>query len=169
MLQQIVSHTPTYVWAILALLIYRGVAASADRTVTLRSLAILPGVMLVLALQDIASKFGLHAMQWTFWLLGAGAGMALAWRRFDPASVAPGAQAGTVVLRGSWQPLALMLAIFCVKYSVAVLLAVQPAARQNDIVVAAICVAFGLANGVFLGRLACVLRCAGRQTAQAPA
>ena len=33
MIQQIVSHTPVYVWALLAFLLYRGYLASRDREV----------------------------------------------------------------------------------------------------------------------------------------
>ena len=37
-MQQLFSHTPLYVWAILAFLVYRGVLASRVREVSLRKL-----------------------------------------------------------------------------------------------------------------------------------
>lgn len=155
MIQQIISHTPLYVWAILAFLVTRGMAASADREVTVRSLFIIPAVMLALSLLDLDNKFGIDHLVAILWLAGALAGAGLVWRNFDRGAVVCDPAKGTVRLRGSWLPLALMLAIFCTKYVVVVLLHMQPAARDNTGFVAAVCIMFGLFNGAFLGRLAC--------------
>ncbi|MBA5635799.1 hypothetical protein H3H37_01865 [Duganella sp. LX20W] len=157
MLQQIVSHTPIYVWFILAFLISRGVAASADRDVTMRSLVIIPAVMLVLSWLDIDNKFGVDGVVGASWVVGALTGAGLIWRNFDNASIAYDPASGAIRLRGSWMPLALMMAIFCTKYAVAVLVAVLPAAREHALFVVAVCVVFGMFNGAFLGRLACQL------------
>ncbi|MBA5605178.1 hypothetical protein H3H36_07370 [Duganella sp. FT3S] len=155
MLQQIVSHTPLYVWFILAFLISRGMAASADRDVTMRNLVIIPAVMLVLSWLDINNKFGFDGLVAAGWGIGALIGAGLVWRNFDSGSISYSAASGAIRLRGSWLPLALMMAIFCTKYAVAVLLAVLPAARENSLFVVAVCIVFGMFNGAFLGRLAC--------------
>ena len=153
MLIQIVSHTPIHVWAILAFLVYRGMAASRDREVELRKLCIIPVVMLVLSLQDISAKFGLDGIPLAAW--AAGVALALApVLLFGADRIAAGEQAGTVRVRGSWMPLALMMAVFFTKYAASVLLAVFPQAHQNTLAAGAVCVLFGLFNGVFLGRLA---------------
>ncbi|HEU4843517.1 MAG TPA: DUF6622 family protein [Burkholderiaceae bacterium] len=155
MIQQIFSHTPLYVWAILVFLVTRGMAASADREVTVRSLFVIPAVMLALSLVDLDNKFGIDHLVAILWLGGALAGAGLVWRNFDRSAIVCDRAKGTVRLRGSWLPLALMLAIFCTKYLVAVLLHMQPAARDNAGVLAAVCIVFGLFNGAFLGRLGC--------------
>lgn len=157
MLQQIVSHTPIYVWFILAFLISRGVAASTDRDVTMRHLVIIPAVMLVLSWLDINNKFGVGGLVAAGWAMGALIGAGLVWRNFDSGSIAYDPASGAISLRGSWLPLALMMAIFCTKYAVAVLVAMLPAARENSLFVAAVCIVFGMFNGAFLGRLACQL------------
>ena len=54
MLQQIFSHTPLYVWAILGFLVYRGVLASRTREVTLRKLFIVPLVWRALDLPSLS-------------------------------------------------------------------------------------------------------------------
>jgi hypothetical protein len=59
---QLLSHTPLYVWAILAFLVYRGTAAMRDREVEFRKLCIIPLVMLGLSLQDMSAKFGLDGL-----------------------------------------------------------------------------------------------------------
>lgn len=153
MLIQIVSHTPIHVWAILAFLVYRGMAASRDREVELRKLCIIPVVMLVLSLQDISAKFGLDGIPLAAW--AAGVALALApVLLFGADRITAGEQAGTVRVRGSWMPLALMMAVFFTKYAASVLLAVFPQVHQNTLAAGAVCVLFGLFNGVFLGRLA---------------
>ena len=159
MLQQILIHTPVYVWVILAILIYRGVAASKDRVVRYRSVFIVPAIMLALGLNGVAGGFGLQSPAGAAWLGGMLAGTALAW------TLAAGRQAGgaadhlvdraagTVLQRGSWVPLALMMAVFCCKYAVGATLAVQPAMQGDPRFAIPACLVFGLSNGIFIGRL----------------
>ncbi|NVE01100.1 DUF6622 family protein [Massilia sp. BJB1822] len=151
MLQQTLSHAPIYVWAILAFLLYRGLAASKDRVQSYRSAFIIPSVMLVLGWQSVAHGFGLETPVGAAWILGMLAGAGLAWMRSAPVTV--DRVAGVVVQRGSWLPLALMMAVFCGKYAVAVALSIQPALRGDLRFALPVCLAFGLFGGVFLGRL----------------
>lgn len=156
MLQQIVSHTPVYVWAILAFLIVRGVASSRDRVVSYRSLYIMPAVMLVLGLTSIAGRFDGGATVLAAWLAAMAAGTALAWRLSDGQLAGVDRAARTVQLRGSWTPLALMLVVFLGKYVVAAAMGMRPALAHDADFAMAACALFGLCNGVFNGRL---LRC----------
>jgi hypothetical protein len=156
MLQQIVSHTPVYVWAILAFLVVRGVAASRSRVVSYRSLFILPAVMLALGLSGIAWRAGGSALLAATWLAAMAAGAALAWRMSGGQVAAVDRTARTVRLRGSWTPLALMMTVFLGKYAVAAALGMQPALAHNTGFAVASCALFGLCNGLFNGRL---LRC----------
>lgn len=153
MLQQILIHTPAYVWAILAFLIYRGLSASADREVEFSKLFIIPAVMLLLSVQDLAGKFGLGGITLAAWAAGAMASAFLTWKLTD-ARLVLSEKAGRVHLRGSWLPLALMMLVFSTKYVAAVLLALHPEARQNMLFIVFICSLFGVFNGMFFGRLA---------------
>jgi hypothetical protein len=153
MLQSILSHTPTYVWAILAFLIYRGVAASADRELPLNRIFIVPLAMLALSLHGIGSGFGLHGAAPWFWLCGALLGAALSWQLIDARSITPQPRQGTIDERGSWLPLALMLSIFGTKYVVAVCLSVQPERAREVLFMGVVCGLFGLFNGLFIGKL----------------
>jgi hypothetical protein len=153
MLQQILIHTPAYVWAILAFLIYRGVIASTDREVEFNKLFIVPAVMLALSLQDLAARFGLGGMVLLAWSAGAALSAGLVWK-LSAARVVPGNRPGSVLLRGSWLPLALMMGVFCTKYAAAVLFAMNPQAQQNVVFIGLVCALFGIINGIFLGRLA---------------
>lgn len=153
MLQQILIHTPVYVWAILAVLVWRGSAALRDREMTLRSLFIVPAVMLALSLQDVGSKFGSSGLAWAAWTAAAAAAALLVWKS-GRSRTAPGAAPGSVIVRGSRVPLAMMMAIFFTKYAASVLLAVLPHARQDALAASGVCALFGVFNGCFLGRLA---------------
>lgn len=153
MLTQILAHTPIHVWAILAFLVYRGLIAGRDREVEMRKLCIIPIVMLVLSLQDISAKFGLDGIALAAWV----AGVAIALPPvllFGANRIAAGTASGTVQVRGSWVPLAMMMAVFFTKYAASAMLAVFPLAHQNALAAGAVCALFGLFNGLFLGRLA---------------
>lgn len=171
MLQQIISQTPTYVWAILAVLVYRGAAAARDRVVGLRSVFVLPVVMLALGLQALASGFGLVSPAAAAWLIGLAIGACLAWRA-SAGGVSVNRVAGTVLLRGSWLPMALMLALFAGKFAFAVTLSVQPSLKADLAFALPACAAFGALAGAFLGRplhVAAALRAAPVGAAQVQA
>lgn len=153
MLMHILTHTPIYVWAILAFLVQRGMTAMHDRELTMRKLCIIPVVMLGLSLQDMSAKFGLDGLALAAWAVGAGGAVLLACR-VKGERIAAGSTPGTVRVRGSWAPLAMMMAVFLTKYLASVALAIVPQARQDALFVAVVCALFGLFNGWFLGRLA---------------
>lgn len=153
MLNQILTNTPLYVWAILALLIARGVIALRTRDVAMRKLFIIPLVMLALSLFDIAAKFGLGGIGFATWVATMAVTLALL-VQFGGARIAPAAKPGHVVVRGSVFPLAMMMAIFATKYVTSVAVAVQPHLRDNLGFTLAVCALFGVFSGYFLGRLA---------------
>ena len=153
MLQHIFSHTPLYVWAILGFLVYRGVLASRAREVTLRKLCIIPLVMLALSLSGVHGSFGFDGMAPFAWVTGALAGAALAWSLTDARKLTACPERGSVQLPGSWLPLILMMSIFCMKYAVAVALAIVPAYAQAGSFVVPVCLAYGCFSGLFLGGL----------------
>ena len=152
-MQQLFSHTPTYVWAILAFLVYRGVLASRAREVTLRKLCIIPLVMLALSLSGVRGSFGFDGVAPFAWAAGALAGGLLAWSLTDARKLTACPERGTLRLAGSWLPLTLMMSIFCMKYAVAVSLAIHPAYAHATGFVLFVCVAYGCFSGIFLGGL----------------
>ena len=156
-MQQLFSHTPLYVWAILAFLVYRGVLASRAREVTLRKLCIIPLVMLALSLSGVRGSFGFDGVAPFAWAVGALAGGLLAWSMTNPRKLTPVTERGSMQLAGSWLPLILMMSIFCMKYAVAVSLAIHPAYAHALGFVLFVCAAYGCFSGIFLGGLLCTL------------
>jgi len=153
MIQQIISHTPVYVWALLAFLIYRGWLASQDRETSLLKVAVIPLVMLGLAVSSISTAGPLGESVWAIWALGAAASAAMIWT-LSTRDIIVNRAAGTLQQRGSWMPLCLMVAIFVTKYTVAVLSAMHPEMAHSLPFAASITLLYGVFNGLFLGRLA---------------
>ncbi len=155
MIQQIVSHTPVYVWALLAFLVYRGVAATEDREVSLVKLFIIPVVMLAISLAGMNGHGLLGAGVWAVWMAGMLAAVLVTWTA-GKGEIVVNRGAGTVLQPGSWTPLLLMIAIFVTKYTVAVVSAMHPEMQGQMLFVVVTNGLFGVFNGVFVGRL---LRC----------
>ena len=153
MLQQIFSHPPLYVWAILGFLVYRGVLASRAREVTLRKLCIIPLVMLALSLSGVQGSFGFDGVAPFAWTIGALAGAALAWTLTDARKIVAIPERASVRRPGSWVPLVLMMSIFCMKYAVAVTLSIAPATAHAPGFSVPVCLAYGCFSGIFLGGL----------------
>lgn len=152
MLIQIISHTPLYVWAILAFLVYRGVLAMREREMAFKKLFIIPLVMVALSLQDIVHKFGAGGMGLAAWALGAAATGILVYK-LSAARIGAGTAPGMVRVAGSAAPLVLMMAIFLTKYATAVMLAIHPALAGQPLFAFVVALLFGCFNGYFAGRL----------------
>ena len=116
-------------------------------------LSVIPGVMLVLALSGMSANGALGSGVWGVWAIGVVAGMALTWR-LTSGDIAIDRDAGTIHQRGSWIPLALMVAIFFTKYTVAVVSAMHPELPHSLPFAVGVTALYGVFNGVFIGRLA---------------
>ncbi|PXX38640.1 DUF6622 family protein [Undibacterium pigrum] len=157
MFSQIISNTPIYVWAILGFLAFRGFKASVDRELALRSVVIIPLVMLGLSAHGIVAGFGTEPLVIAAWIATMAAGAAVSWSMVSDKNVRILADKGTVFYRGSWGPLVMMMAIFIMKYIVNVALHVNPALHTNMQFALISTALFGLFNGLFLGKMLRVL------------
>jgi predicted neutral ceramidase superfamily lipid hydrolase len=150
----ILQHTPTWVFALFAVIVWVGYKQTQPRNVSLRRASIMPLVMVVFSFTGIHSAFGNNPLAYLCWVVGLAsvvvAASAMGWQRkarYLPAS-------HRLELPGSWLPLALILAIFFIKYTVAVTLVMHPALRQTMPFVAGLCFTYGLFSGLFLVRAA---------------
>lgn len=153
MIVGIVTHTPLWVWPLLAFLLYRGWQAGRDREVPLIQALALPVVMLGLSLSGLLLGFGAHPANA---LLGAAAMLVagfLSFRGRAAAAIRIDAVRHRIALRGSWQPLLLTLGIFVVKYSAAVALALHPQLASNVWFAWPLAALYGVFSGIFAGRL----------------
>ena len=158
MLTQIASHTPFWVWFLLIALVWLGHSQSKRRTASLAKVAILPLVMVGLSLQGTMNAFGPQALVLGVWGAAGLTTLTLAMGLALPAATHYNADSQRFDLPGSWVPLFLILGIFCTKYTVGALTAVQPALAHGDGFSLAFAALYGAFSGIFLGRAGRLLR-----------
>ena len=158
MISQILSRTPPWVFLLFFALLALGYVQSRPRTVSRGAVSILPVAMAALSLYGVISAFRMAVVPLVVWLIGLAlacvAGLKLARQR--DVSYIQASQSFRVP--GSWWPLALMMAIFCLRYLVAVLSARQMPIVTNSIFIASVAAAYGVFSGLFLARAAVILK-----------
>ena len=156
MLLQILAHTPAWVFALFALLLWMGITQLFPRRASLARITVMPVVMTALAVYGVVSAFAD-----TPWALAAWATMALlvgaATLLLAPASTAQNQphynpQTRSFSLPGSGVPLALMMGIFTTKYAVGVALSLHPALEHDTLVALGISTLYGVFSGSFIAR-----------------
>ena len=157
MLQQIMIHTPVWVWLLLAFLLYRGWLAAFDREVSVRSVIIIPLLMLGLSCNGLVKQFHAEALAMGMAFLVALLAAAWGWHAADNALLKTHPSPRKLYLRGSWLPLLIMVSIFVVKYTVNVTQAVQPAALSGVLPMVMTSGLYGLFAGVSVGRMLRIL------------
>jgi hypothetical protein len=150
---QILAHTPLWVWALFAFLVYRGVAAMGAREVSPYRVLIVPTVFFVWGASSLLERSGGLAPNVAAFLgallVGAAAGRALASLmpapRLSPVT-------GLLAMPGSPVTLVLNCVAFAAKYAGAVALALTSgAAARAEIASVAVAIG-GLFAGLFWGR-----------------
>ena len=143
----ILSHTPLWVWPLIAYGLFVGWSRTRDRVVAPSRLFIMPALIAGLALYHLLSS-GLSAGGLLGFACGAAAGtlagIAVARRR--PARLLDD---GRLALQGDWVPLAIVVAIIFIRYTQGVALGVDPALAQVT--------GFVLASALLSGFLAAMM------------
>jgi hypothetical protein len=130
-LLDIVTHTPLWVWPLLALLIWRGLKNTQARETDTRGLLLLT-ILSALSAYGIVSS-GFSMVVGTGLLLGIAGGMA-GGRYLEEHHPARVAAPGRLLLPGDWTTMATILVTFTLRYVKAVLGAVQPEMLTNPAV-----------------------------------
>jgi hypothetical protein len=152
MLADILQNTPLWVYAILVYVVSLGFRQSADHRRTLRRATLMPLAMAALSLTGLQTSFAHEPIALAAWALGLVVALLLA--------RASGAWAGVrwlpderlLFVPGSWMPLALMLGIFVVKFTVNVMLAIHPSLAVAEPFVTVTGLAYGAFSGAFVSR-----------------
>lgn len=149
---EILTHTPLWVWALLAVLVALGVSQARVQRLARPRLIVLPAVMVALGLNSSWPTFNAHPAMLAAWL-AAFAGCAFAGRRWRAASgTIWNAQQSRLLVPGSWLPLALILVVFWLRYGLAVGFVLHPAWRDDLALLAAVSLLYGAIAGIFAGR-----------------
>ena len=150
-LKQIVMNTPTWVYALFIALVGFGLSQVRARSVSAGRLAIAPLAMAAWSLSSVIGAFGTVTAA-AVWAAGAAVtlGIGLALKR--PEGVRYVAQERRFEIPGSWIPLALVLAIFAVRYVFAVAMGMDPSLRHSAAFIVVASLAYGLLGGLFPSR-----------------
>jgi hypothetical protein len=151
MLAQIFTHTPVWVWLLLAFLIYRGIGALAERPFVARNVLLLPLVLTGWGMYSMANRYGNDIGVLLCWAAGFIVAGIIGYSSITAQAVtgtrkAP-RQAGSVI------PLVLIVAIFVVKYVVEVSFAMHPEVIGVSPVANAVALLFGGLAGLMAGRV----------------
>ncbi|HSW06390.1 DUF6622 family protein [Aquabacterium sp.] len=153
---QIFSHTPTWVWALLAGLVALGLKQSRDHVMRRTPLVVVPVVLGVLSLAAVGKAFGADPGVLLLWLLGMAAGIAALTVLKLPlrAQALPNER---FAIGGSWMPMAMLLGVFTLRYVVNASLALNPALAHLATFALSASLLYGLMAGLFAGRALRVL------------
>lgn len=152
MLLQILSHTPAWVWLLLAALVALGLTQARASRPSLARTMVMPLAMLSLSLAGVATTFPAKAAAIGAWAAGLALALGLGRALVAARGAAWDAQRRQFAVPGSWLPLGLILTLFMLKYGVGVTLVMQPQLLQSLPFEAAISAAYGLFSGLFLAR-----------------
>lgn len=152
MLIEIVRHTPSWVWLLLAVLLWRGYGMTRPQQVTQTRAAMLPALFTALSLSGVISTFGAQPGALLCWAGGLVLSAYEVQRHGAPKGAVYLAQSRRYALPGSWVPLLLIVLIFVVKYGVGIQLALHGELRQVELFLLAVSTAYGALSGMFLGR-----------------
>ena len=150
-LQTILSHTPAWVWIVLAFLISRGFKALKGGTVPLSKLAIVPAVFAVWGLMHLFKEPSAGWVTGLAWLVGAAAGLGMGTLLARTSGMTVDRVQKTVTLPGSVVPLLLILVTFASKFWLSVELATTHAGVDSIYTILDGLVS-GLVAGIFAGR-----------------
>jgi uncharacterized protein DUF6622 len=151
-LLQIVQHTPTWVWGLLAALIVLGLWQARDREISLARITVLPLVMLALSFSGVVSVFAHATIAILAWAIGVAAAVVLGRHLVQARGATWSSTTGLLRVPGSWLPLALIIALFLVKYVAGVALAKNHALTDSPLFGAACGLAYGTFSGLFAAR-----------------
>lgn len=155
---QVISHTPYWVWGMLAGLVGLGASQLRNRSASLLRTQLMPLGMAAFSVAGLLSAFGGSASSGVqavgLWLAAATATTALAlwFQPTAPTGTLYSASSRSFYIPGSAMPLALIVGIFLTKYFVGVELAMQPTLARDGTFALQISALYGVFNGLFAAR-----------------
>jgi len=158
MIFNILSHTPVWVWGLLAALMALGFSQTRQRRLAPWRLVMLPLVLLGLGLWSMAPGFRALPLSALFWLTALGAGVALLASRPARSGARWLPAEHRLQLPGSWMPMLLILVIFSLRYAANVGMAINPGWRSAPAMLLPLALLYGGFSGLFLGRTLALLK-----------
>ncbi len=151
-MEEILKHTPIWVFFILIALLYLGYIQSKTRTVTIRRAIVIPIAMTGLSLYGIESAFGASILGFSSWIAGVILAQLINNVLRQPAGVHYISDSKCFVIPGSYIPFMLMMAIFFTKYFISAAIAMRFISPDLPAFIGISSLFLGLFSGAFISR-----------------
>ena len=151
-MSELISHTPTWVFAIFFILLVLGFIQSKDRIVKVKTVFILPIAMIIFSFFGVSSVFGLSILTMGLWIMGLVTTLVIGLKLAYPRLVSFSQQNNKLTIPGSWVPLFFMMAIFFTKYFVGFAVARELTIVNEQIFIVLLSLLYGAFSGIFLSR-----------------
>ncbi|MEE8392979.1 MAG: DUF6622 family protein [Rhodospirillales bacterium] len=147
-----IAHTPVWIWFLFAMLIWVGHRRSRPRVTTLRTMLILPLVILGVYF-NFMWGFTLDSGSLGGWALGLGAGVLLGWLITRGQPVRADHENALVGLPGSWTTMIIIVLIFTTRFYFGYYFTTYPELKFEPIYILARLTTIGFFTGLFFGRV----------------
>ena len=151
-MSELISHTPTWVFAIFFTLLVLGFIQSKERIVKVKTDFILPVAMIIFSFFGVSSVFGLSILTMSVWGMGLVTTLVIGLKLAYPRLVSFSEQSNKLTIPGSWVPLFFMMAIFFTKYFVGFAVARELPIVNEHIFIVLLSLLYGVFSGIFLSR-----------------
>jgi len=148
----ILTHTPHWVFGLLAMLMVLGLMQTRTRQVRIQVALILPFIVLILSLTSVIRYVGWQIPALLCWLIGISAVSFFSIKMFDENLVRLDKNSRKLIIQGSWIPLFVILGIFLTRYALGVATAMQFDIIRNASFSLIVSLVLGGWSGVFLAR-----------------
>ncbi|MGJ7507055.1 DUF6622 family protein [Variovorax sp. GT1P44] len=152
MLTQILAHTPKWVFALFATLLWLGAKQLLTRSVSLTRVTLMSVGMTGLSVYGVASAFGDSPMALLAWAAAGSSVLGLVLQRALPATTRYDAASRRFHVAGSAIPMLLMMGIFFTKYVFGAMLAMHPEIAHQTTFAVGVSALYGAFSGIFMGR-----------------
>lgn len=157
---EILRRTPSWVFVLFFVLLAFGCFQSRDRLVSRSRVIILPTAMLLLSFYGVLSAFGITPLALAAWLAGVAVALCFGLKTVKLSGASFTKETGLFSVPGSWLPLALMMAIFFIKYAMGVILARKLPIISDLTFIGSVGLVYGLLSGIFFARAMAIVRTA---------
>jgi hypothetical protein len=152
LITQILIHTPLWVYGLFVALVVFGLQQTRSRNVNAAVAFVLPAGMIALSLAGIYSSVGMKPAPLLMWAIGLLSVAVIGFKRFRDDRITFTRSTRSFYIPGSWTPFFVIMAIFCAKYVVAVLRALDAQIVTTTAFVAGLSLAYGCFSGYFSSR-----------------
>jgi hypothetical protein len=152
LLVEIIARVPWWVFALFAYFFARGVKARRPGDTSLVKLAVMPGLLLVLGVNELWHLFGFDGPETLIWLAGLAIGAVVGSHILRDAEITVDRSRGVIHRPADMTVLPLVLIIFAVKFAFGMMVVVAPDLIQQPLVRFLDIGSSGLFGGIFVGK-----------------